>query len=314
MDNIMNLIMAIFSATSQGLTWAVLALGIFISFRILNFADMTCEGSFALGGSITAVLVVRGWDPFASLVIAVIAGMAAGGITGLLHTKLKIPAILSGILTMIGLYSINLVIMGKANTTLLNKRTIISTVKKLLPKAAELGMKDSTLQTWVILLAGLILTTAVIALLYWFFGTELGCCIRATGNNDAMVRAQGVNTDRITILGLVISNGLIALSGALVTQSQGYADVSMGVGAIVIGLASIIIGEVIFMKAKSFAKKLLSIMIGSVIYRVIIAVVLWLGLDTDYMKLLTAIVVAAALSIPVLIKNKRISPVKGGRA
>lgn len=309
-----SFIMAIFGATSQGLTWAVFALGVYITFRILNFADLTCEGSFALGGSISAYLVVgQQWNPFVSLIIATLGGMAAGFVTGILHTKLKIPAILSGILTMIGLYSINLRIMGQANTGLLNQSTIISIVKSWVPKASDLGMKDSTLQTWVILVVGLLFTLIVIAFLYWYLGTEIGSCIRATGNNDAMVRAQGVSTDKIKILGLLLSNGLIALSGALVTQSQGYADVNMGIGAIVIGLASIVIGEVLFLKAKTFAKKLFSILVGSVIYRVIIAIVLWRGMDTNDMRLFTAIVVAAALSIPVVIKN-RLFTRRGGRA
>ncbi|HCA70173.1 MAG TPA: ABC transporter permease, partial [Lachnospiraceae bacterium] len=222
----MNIVMAMFGAVSQGLTWAILALGVYITFRILDFADMSCEGSFALGGSVSAVLMVRlGWDPFLTVIAATLAGMLAGYVTGFLHTKLKIPAILSGILTMIGLYSINLRIMGQANTPLLGQRTMISIGKGLLPEAAELGILDSTLQTWVTMGIGLVFTVAVIGLLYWYFGTEVGCCIRATGNNEVMVRAQGVNTDHMKILGLVISNGLIALSGALVTQSQGYADV-----------------------------------------------------------------------------------------
>lgn len=313
--SINSLFMGIFGATAQGLTWAVFALGVYITFRILNFADLSCEGSFALGGSISAFLVVgQQWNPFLSLIIATIGGMAAGFVTGVLHTKLKIPAILSGILTMIGLYSINLRIMGQANTGFLNKSTIISIVKGWLPKASELGVKDSTLQNLVILGVGLTFTLIVVAFLYWYFGTEIGSCIRATGNNDAMVRAQGVSTDKIKILGLLLSNGLIALSGALVTQSQGYADVGMGIGAIVIGLASIVIGEVIavFLRVKNFAKMLLTIVIGSIIYRVIIAFVLWLGMDTNDMKLFTAIVVAAALSIPVFLKNKIFSR-RGGR-
>jgi putative ABC transport system permease protein len=299
--------MAMFGAVSQGLTWAILALGVYITFRILDFADMSCEGSFALGGSVSAVLMVRlGWDPFLTVIAATLAGMLAGYVTGFLHTKLKIPAILSGILTMIGLYSINLRIMGQANTPLLGQRTMISIGKELLPEAAELGILDSTLQTWVTMGIGLVFTVAVIGLLYWYFGTEVGCCIRATGNNEVMVRAQGVNTDHMKILGLVISNGLIALSGALVTQSQGYADVKMGVGAIVIGLASIVIGEVLFLRPRNFALRLFSIMIGSIIYRMIIAVVLQLGLNTDDLKLFTAIVVTIALSIPALKKNKAV--------
>jgi putative ABC transport system permease protein len=299
------MIMAIFGAASQGLTWAILALGVYLTFRILNFADMSCEGSFALGGSICAMLMVKHqWNPFVTLIIAILAGMAAGFITGFLHTKLKIPAILSGILTMIGLYSVNLRVMGQANTSLIGQNTIISIFKGLLPEAKELGMKDSTLQVWVTMGVGLICIIAVIAILYWFFGTEIGCCIRATGNNENMVRAQGVNTDKMKILGLIISNGLIALAGALVTQSQGYADVNMGVGAIVIGLASIVMGEVLLYRVKNFAAKLVAILLGSVIYRIIIAVVLQFGMDTDDMKLLTAVVVALALSVPVLKKRK----------
>lgn len=305
--------MAMFGAVSQGLTWAILALGVYLTFRILNFADMSCEGSFALGGSISAVLMVKlGWNPFLTIIIATLAGMVAGFITGSLHTKLKIPAILSGILTMIGLYSVNLRIMGQANTPLIGQRTMISMVKELLPEASALGIMDSTLQTWVTMGIGLVFTVAVIALIYWYLGTEIGCCIRATGNNEVMVRAQGVNTDSMKILGLVISNGLIALSGAIVTQSQGYADVKMGVGAIVIGLASIVIGEVIFLRPRNFAFRLFSIMIGSIIYRMIIAVVLQLGLNTDDLKLFTAVVVAIALSIPQLKKN-RMTVRKGGK-
>lgn len=309
----MNIVMAMFGAVSQGLTWAILALGVYLTFRVLNFADMSCEGSFALGGSISAVLMVKsGWNPFLTVIIATLAGMIAGYITGVLHTKLKIPAILSGILTMIGLYSVNLRIMGQANTPLIGQRTMISMVKELLPEASALGIMDSTLQTWVTMGIGLIFTMIVIALIYWYLGTEIGCCIRATGNNEIMVRAQGVNTDSMKILGLVISNGLIALSGAIVTQSQGYADVKMGVGAIVIGLASIVIGEVLFLRPRNFAFRLFSIMIGSIIYRMIIAVVLQLGLNTDDLKLFTAVVVAFALSIPQLKKN-RMTVRKGGK-
>ncbi len=194
--------------------------------------------------------------------------------------------------------------MGQANTSLIGQTTMITIIRKILPTPEVLGIKDSTLQTWVVLAIGLVFTVAVIGLIYWYFGTEIGCCIRATGNNETMVRAQGVNTDVMKILGLVISNGLIALSGALVTQSQGFADVKMGVGAIVIGLASIVIGEVIFLRPRNFASRLLSIMIGSVIYRMIIALVLQLGLNTDDLKLFTAIVVAIALSIPTLKKNR----------
>lgn len=308
----MSIAMALFGAASQGLTWAVLALGVFITFRILDFPDMSCEGSFALGGSISAVLMVKlGWNPFLTLIVAVLAGMAAGMITGLLNTKLRIPAILAGILTMVGLYSINLRIMGQANTSLIGQSTIITLIKELLPEASSLGIRDGILQTLVTAGVGLLFTVIIIGFLYWFFGTEIGCCIRATGNNPAMVRAQGVNTDKMKIFGLVISNGLIALAGALVTQSQGYADVGMGVGAIVIGLASIVIGEVL-LKFKNFAGKLLALGIGSILYRCIIALVLQMGLDTNDLKLLTAIVVAVALSVPMFKKNK-VYVVKGGK-
>lgn len=301
----MDVLLSIYGASAQGLTWTIFALGVFITFRILNYADLTCEGSFALGGSISSVfVVVLNWNPYISLIVSLLAGMAAGTVTGLLHTKLKIPSILSGILTMIGLYSINLRIMGQANTSLVGNKTMVSLIKDKLPSAAELGVKDIVIQTGVVMVLGLVFSLVAIAFLYWFFGTEIGSCIRATGNNDTMVRAQGVNTDMTKIAGLAISNGFIALAGALVTQTQGYADVGMGQGAIVIGLASIVIGEVLIFKAKNFAVKLMSIMCGSIIYRIIIALVLRLGLDTNDMKLFTAIVVAAALSVPALLKNK----------
>lgn len=303
----MNMLLSIYGATAQGLTWTVFALGVFITFRILNYADLTCEGSFALGGSISSVFAVKlGLSPYMGLFVALLSGLVAGAVTGLLHTKLKIPAILSGILTMFGLYSINLRIMGQANTSLVGSKSLIFMIKEKLPSAAELGIRDIVLQTGIILIVGLLFSLIAIGFLYWFFGTEIGSCIRATGNNDTMVRAQGVNTDMTKIAGLSFSNGFIALAGALVTQTQGYADVGMGQGVIVIGLASIVIGEVIFFKAKNFAIKMLAIMCGSVIYRIIIALILRFGLDTNDMKLFTAIVVALALSIPTLLKSKPI--------
>lgn len=301
----MEVLLSMYGGVAQGLTWTIFALGVYITFRILNYSDLTCEGSFALGGSISAIFVVKlGVNPYISLFAALITGMIAGTITGLLHTKLKIPAILSGILTMSGLYSINLRIMGQPNTSLLANNSMLSLVKDKLPEAAGLGIRDSVLQTTITMVLGVIFSLVAIAFLYWFFGTEMGSCIRATGNNDAMVRAQGVNTDWTKIMGLAISNGFIALSGALVTQTQGFADVGMGIGAIVIGLASIVIGEVIFFRAKNFAIKMLGVMVGSIIYRIIVALVLRLGFDTSDMRLLTAIVVAAALSIPHLAKKK----------
>lgn len=301
----METLLSVYGAVAQGLTWTTFALGVFITFRILNMADLTCEGSFALGGSISSVLVVgHNWNPYLSLIVALLSGMAAGIVTGLLHTKLKIPAILSGILTMFGLYSINLRIMGQPNISLIGNPTMISMIKDRLPAATELGIRDYTLQTSVTFVVGTLFSLSVIAFLYWFFGTEIGSCVRATGNNEKMVRAQGVNTDLTKIVGLSISNGFIALSGALVTQTQGYADVGMGQGSIVIGLASIVLGEVLFFKAKNFALKMTGIMCGSMLYRIIISFVLRFGLDTNDMKLFTAIVVAAALSIPTFLKNK----------
>lgn len=317
--NILSIFYAIISATGQGLLWSILAIGVFICFKILNFSDLTSEGSFAVGGCVAATLIgVFGWNPILSLIIATMAGMIAGCITGLLHTKLQIPAILSGILTMIALYSINLRIMKGSNISLLGKETIVSNSKEFIlnilniEAIQDIGMKDSTYQILINIILGLIISIAVIIILYWFFGTEIGCVIRATGNNEAMVRAQGANTDKYKILGLVIGNGLIALSGAVVAQSQGYSDVGMGTGAIVIGLASIVIGEVIIPKKSSFLLKLFGIVLGAIIYRVIIAVVLQLGLNTDYMKLLTAIIVAFALGFPVVRANI-MSRIKEGR-
>lgn len=294
----MGLLQAMQGAAAQGVLWSIMTLGVYITFKVLDFADLTVDGSFATGGAVTAILISHGMNPFLSLLFALAAGMACGFITGFLHTKLEIPGILAGILTMIALYSINIRIMGQANIPLLGISTIITTVSGLYP-VLSVNMISLTI--------GLIFTAAVILFLYWFFGTEIGCSIRATGNNEYMVRALGVNTDKTKILGLVLSNGLVALSGAMVAQSQGYADVGMGTGTIMIGLASVIIGEVLMGNRFSFAYKLISAVVGSVIYRVIIALVLWLGLKSTDLKLFTSIIVAIALSIPVL--NRIFQPV-----
>jgi putative ABC transport system permease protein len=279
-------------AAMQALLWSIMSIGVYITFKVLNFADMTVDGTFATGGAVTAVLITNGFNPYLSLLVAIAAGMVCGLITGILHTKLEIPAILAGILTMIALYSINIRIMGdKSNIPLIGAQTIISVISSAVPAL------NTNIITMII---GLIFVAAVIALLYWYFGTEIGSAIRATGNNEYMVRALGVNTDNTKILGLVLSNGLIALSGAMVAQSQGYGDVGMGTGTIMIGLASIIIGEVLMGNRFSFAYKLLSVVVGSIIYRVIIAFVLWLGLKSTDLKLFTSIVVILALSVPVL--------------
>ncbi|MBW7571734.1 ABC transporter permease [Caproiciproducens faecalis] len=292
----MGLLQALQGAAAQGVLWSIMTLGVYITFKVLDFADLTVDGSFATGGAVTAILISHGMNPFLALLFALAAGMVCGFITGFLHTKLEIPGILAGILTMIALYSINIRIMGQANIPLLGISTIITTVTGLYP-ALSVNI--------ISLIIGFLFAAAVIGFLYWFFGTEIGCSVRATGNNEYMVRALGVNTDKTKILGLVLSNGLVALSGAMVAQSQGYADVGMGTGTIMIGLASVIIGEVLMGNRFSFAYKLISAVVGSVIYRVIIALVLWFGLKSTDLKLLTAIMVAVALAVPVV---KRKSP------
>lgn len=299
--NIESLILSMPGAIAQGLLWSLMALGVYITFRILDFADLTCDGSFALGGCISATMVVAfGLNPYISLLVATLGGMAAGAVTGLLHTKLKIPAILSGILTMIALYSINLRIMGQSNTPLSGVDTIVSLIKNLIPSGI---IKDNYLQNYISIAIGVTFAIITIIFLYWFFGTEAGCALRATGNNEDMIRALGQNTDTTKILGLMIGNGLVGLSGALVAQTQSYADVQQGQGAIIIGLASIVIGEVILSRKFSFAIKLTSVVIGSTIYRIIIAFVLWRGLNTNDLKMIAAVIVAAALSIPALTKK-----------
>jgi putative tryptophan/tyrosine transport system permease protein len=289
----MGILLAMQGAVSQGVLWGIMTLGVYLTFRILNIPDMTCDGSFALGGSACAVLLAHGIDPVFALLVSFCAGMIAGLVTGLLHTKLKIHEILAGILTMIALYSINIRVMGKANTPLLGVSTLMSRIQSMSGFSGTVAS----------LFTGILFGIVIIFILYWFFGTELGSALRATGNNEHMVRALGVDTDFMKILGLMLSNGLIAVSGALVAQSQGYADVGMGTGTIVIGLASIIIGEVVFGKRIAFWYYLASVVLGSIIYRIIIAVVLQLGMKSTDLKLLTAVIVALALAIPVLKKR-----------
>jgi len=286
----MGVLLAMQGAISQGILWGIMTIGVYLTFKVLNYADLSVDGSFALGGSVSAVLIVSGMNPFLTLPFAMLAGMLAGMVTGFLHTKLKIPAILAGILTMLALYSVNVRVMGKANTPLLGEDTVVSIIANVLPFSKSV----------ITMIIGTVIAIIVIIVLYWFFGTEIGSTIRATGNNEYMVRALGANTDWMKITGLFISNGLVALSGALVAQSQGYADVGMGIGTIVIGLASVIIGEVIFGERFNFAYKLMAVLIGSVVYRVIIAIVLQLGLKSTDLKLFTAVLVAFALSIPII--------------
>ncbi|MBC7334203.1 MAG: ABC transporter permease [Actinobacteria bacterium] len=262
-------------------------MGVYISYRILAIADLTVEGSIVMGAAIAAVAITKGLNPYVSVILSFFGGISAGLATGLLHTKLKIPSLLSGILTMIALYSINLRIMGKANISLLRVDTIYTTFEKL-----GLSSIISVIFSVIIFIAFLI------GILYWFFGTEIGCAIRATGNNSQMARAQGINTDTMIILGLMISNGVVAVGGALIAQNQRFADIQMGIGSIVIGLASVIIGEVLFGR-RHFASRLFSLVMGAVVYRIIIALVLKLGMPANDLKLFTAITVAIALSLPV---------------
>ena len=281
----------IISTLAQGLLWSVMAMGVFITFRTLNIADLSVEGSFPLGGAVAAVLLAEKFNPATAIVAAGLAGMLAGAVSGLLHTKLKIPALMAGILTMIALYSVNLRVMGKANLSLLNTDTLFT--------ALEFLKLSPNMTTFV---AGLCIAVAIPLWLYWFFGTEIGMAVRATGNNPQMIRAMGVNTDDMFLLGLVLSNGLVAVSGALIAQDNGFADVGMGAGTIVIGLASVIIGEVVF-GTRNFKNSLISVVLGSILYRIVIAVVLYLGMPPNDLKLFTAILVAIALSLP-LVKAK----------
>ena len=280
----------VMSTVAQGLLWAVLAIGLFITFRILDIADLSIEGTYPLGGAIAVMAITAGYSPILAVVLAFFGGCIAGAVTGILHTKLKIPALLAGILTMIGLYSINLRIMGRATTSILGLETVYSFFETHMTKVTAT------------LTVGLIATLLVWFFCYLFFGTELGAAIRATGDNPQMIRAQGVNTDTTIILGLIISNGFVGITGALLSQSNGYADVNMGTGVLVTGLASIIIGEVLF-GTRSFKNWLISVVLGSIVYRAVVAFVLWLGMNPNDLKLLTAVIVAVALALP-LIKSK----------
>lgn len=294
-------ISALPGAMSQGLIWGIMAIGIYITYKILDIADLTVDGSFCTGGAAFVMLFGAGVNIWAALLAALLAGMLAGLVTGLLHTACGIPAILAGILTQLGLWSINLAIMGmKANVAI----NIIdqANLDKLLVSlrfVQDVAKGSRPLYRHPIFVVGLS-TTVIIGILYWFFGTELGASLRATGANPNMARAQGINTSVGKVLGLMISNGLVALSGALLSQYQSFADSSMGKGAIVVGLAAVIIGEVLFSKFfTNFALKLLAVSIGAIIYYVVIqAVVSLSGIDTNYLKLISAVIVAVFLAIP----------------
>ncbi len=290
-------IVAMQGAVAQGILWGIMVLGVYITYRLLNISDLTVDGSFALGGCVCATLIINfDMNPILALIIAAFAGMAAGAVTGILHTVFEIPAILAGILTQISLWSVNLRIMGgKSNLPLLKMETLISFVgDKLVISQAKASMT-----------VGVIVAIIIVWTLYWFFGTELGSALRATGNNEFMIRALGVDTNRMKLIAMMMANGLVALSGALVCQHQKYADINMGRGAIVIGLAAIVIGEVLFSKVINFGLKLASVVVGAIVYFLIRAIVLDFGLNTNDMNLFTALFVAAALSIPVFMEKSR---------
>ena len=290
--------LAMLGAVSQGVLWGLMVLGVYITYKILDIADLTVDGSFALGGCVCASMIaVNHMNPVLAILVALAAGLLAGAVTGFLHTVFDIPAILSGILTQIALWSINLRIMGgKSNVPLLKSKTIFTATVE----------NTGLTQSQVALIVGVIIAAAVIAFLYWFFGTELGAALRATGNNEAMIRALGVDIRKTKMIALMLSNGLVAVSGALVCQSQKFGDINMGTGAIVIGLASIVIGEVLLGRLRSFGSKLISAVVGSVVYFLIRAIVLQLGMNANDMKLLSAIIVAFVLCIPVAVSKWKV--------
>ena len=284
-----NLPGALPGACAQGLIWGIMAIGVYLTYRILDVADLTVDNSFGTGGAVCVMALLSGQNVWTALILAFIAGLACGLVTGLLHTFMGIPAILAGILTQLALYSVNLKIMGKSNQSInVDKYDLLISLR---------WVKEFALRNPVVMV--ILITLVLIGILYWFFGTELGCSIRATGSNPHMSRAQGINTSFNVVLGLMVSNGLVALSGALLSQYQGFADVSMGRGAIVIGLAAVIIGEVGFSKVfHNFGLKLLAVSIGAILYYIVIQAVLAMGLNANYLKLLSACVVGLFLAIP----------------
>ena len=300
-----DLLNAMPGAVAQGLIWGIMAIGVYITFKIQDVADLTVDGTMSLGGAVCVTLIASGQNIWIAILAATISGMLAGLITGIFHTKMGIPVILAGILTQLGLYSINLKILGgKSNQA-------ISADKYDLIVSLRYVKNVAFYKNTIFIVA--IFVIAIIAILYWFFGTARGCSIRATGCNPNMSRAQGINTNFNTVIGLMISNGLVGLASALYSQYQGFADVNAGRGAIVIGLAAVIIGTVLFEKIfHNFALKLLSVAIGAVIYYAVLQIVIWLGLDTNYLKLLSALVVAFFLAVPYWKKKYFTKPVKKG--
>ena len=302
--NIMALISALPGAAAQGLIWGIMAIGVYITFRTLDIADLTVDGTMCTGGAVCIMMIMSGHNVWVAMLAAFIAGMLAGLATGFFHTFMGIPAILSGILTQLALWSVNLKIMGKSNQALnVDKYNLLVSLRYI--KGVPI------FKNTIVIVA--IMIVVLIAILYWFFGTELGCSIRATGCNSNMARAQGINTNFNKVLGLMISNGLVALSSALLAQYQGFADINMGRGAIVIGLAAVIIGEAIFGRIfRNFALTLLSVGFGAVIYYLVLQVVIWLGVDTDLLKMFSAVVVAIFLAIPYWKSRYFAKPVRRG--
>lgn len=290
-------------ACAQGIIWGIMAVGVYLTFKVLDLADLTVDGSFGTGGAVLVVCTIAGMNIWLAMLLAFLAGCIAGLVTGILHTKFGIPAILAGILTQLALYSVNLRIMsGRANVALNIDEYGILVSLRYIPKS---------------ILVGGAFALVIIGLLYWFFGTELGAGMRATGCNEAMARANGINTGFNKVLGLVLSNGIVALSGGLLAQYQGFADINMGRGAIVIGLAAVIIGDVIFGKLfKNFALRLLAAVLGGVIYYIVIQLVLQMGLDANDLKLFSALVVALFLGVPYWkgqLSAKHVKTNKGGK-
>ena len=296
----MNFFQAFFNslpgAVGQGFCWGIMAIGVYITYKILDIADLTVDGSLATGGAVAALLISMGYNPWLALLAAILSGMLAGLVTGVFHTFCGIPAILSGILTQLALYSLNLRIMAIGDSAK-TKATLAVSVDRSPLLVSSRYVRELAINNPLLLLA--VIVAVVIGLLYWFFGTELGCSLRATGANPNMSRAQGINTNRSKVLGLVVSNGLVAMSGALMAQYSGSSTIDMGRGAIVIGLAAVIIGEVLLSKIfRNFALKLLACVVGAIIYYVVITLVLRLGLESTDLKLLTALVVAVFLAVP----------------
>jgi putative ABC transport system permease protein len=288
---------------AQGLVWGIMALGVYITFRMLDIADMTVDGSFTTGGAVAVMLILAGMNPWLALLIAFLAGLLAGTVTGVLHTVFGIPAILSGILTQFGLYSINLAVMGfSANKALsVDQFAVVLSSRYIVPA----------------IVTGIILSLILIIVLYWYFGTEHGSAMRATGNNPEMSRALGININLMKVIGLALSNGLVAFAGGLMAQFQGFADINMGRGSIVIGLAAVIIGEVlgeaVMGKRQKFSARLAFVVIGGIIYYLVIDIALWLRIDSNMLKLITAVIVAIFLAVPYLRGLSKASFSKAGK-